>query len=169
MRDRLKLPHHISETVLLAVTNVVSFSDTFYGRAVLALVGWLIVGFVPLVSFEAGGGQTSVDVIRYVVFRGVDRDIWYAVSPWGTLGGLLFAASLLAGMVCTSIGLLFRDVTYLWLGWCMVGVSLLGVIICAGPIASLQVLGLAVPHVGWWLLLLYLGLGVVTSLAEGHR
>ena len=49
--------------------------DTSRGHSVLAIMGWIIVGVCPLVSFDAGGGQTAVDIARYVVFRGTSIEM----------------------------------------------------------------------------------------------
>ena len=157
MRHHLKLPLFVSNTLLPVITRVERYADANYGRAILVVLGWLIAGFAPLVSFDAGGGQTAPDIIRYIVFRGIDRDIWYAVSPWAVLGGMLSASAVLGGVICLSIGLGFRDRTYMLWGACITAIGLVIVVLCAGPIASISFLGLALPHVGWWLLMVYLG------------
>ena len=81
---RRLLPPTLTVTLMPALNRAVSFaksSDTRYARIVLPLVAWLVVGFVPLVSLDAVGGQTAVEIVRYVSFRGIDRDAWYAVAP----------------------------------------------------------------------------------------
>ena len=164
MRHHLKLPPFVYKTLLPVITRVERYTGASYGRTILVGLGWLIAGFVPLVSFDAGEGQTAPDIIRYIVFRGIDRDIWYAVSPWAVLGGMLSASAVLVGMICLSIGLGFRDRTYMLWGVCITAIGLVIVVLSASPIASLSVLGLALPHVGWWLLMVYLGflLGVTS-------
>ena len=163
MRYRLTLLLFVLNTLLSVIINLERYTGTSYGRTILILLGWLIAGFVPLVSFDAGGGQTAPDIIRYIVFRGVDRDTWYAVSPWALLGGMLSASAILAGMICLSIGLGFRDGAYILWGGCTTAIGLVVVILCASPIASTSFLGLALPHVGWWLLIVYLGFLLVMA------
>ena len=86
--------------------------DTLMWRSVVSVLGWIVVGIVPLVSFDAGGGQTAVEVLRYIVFRGLDRDAWYVISAASMIAGALSASAVLFGLVLHTMGLVSRDPSY---------------------------------------------------------
>ena len=119
-------------------------------------MGWVIVGFCPLVSFDAGGGQTAVDVVRYVVFRGLDRDLWYALSAVSIFVGFLAALSVLAGLVIQSTGLIYRDRTLVLGSSGVILPGLLAMIVATEPVAAFSIFGtVSLPHIGWWLTLIH--------------
>ena len=130
--------------------------DSLAARSCISALGWPIVFFTPLVAFDAGGGQTALDVIQYVVFRGLDRDAWYATSGLATTGGALSAAAVLFGLIIHSIGLVSRDWTLTMWGCGAILVSLLTVILATHPVSAVSMFGtMSLPHFGWWLTLLY--------------
>ena len=130
--------------------------DNSVARSSVSALGWFIVLFTPLVAFEAGGGQTAVDVIQYVVFRGLDRDAWNAASSLAITGGVLSSAAVLFGLIIHSIGLVFRDWSLLLLGCGALLTSLLMVLLSTHPVSGISMFGtLALPNYGWWLTLLY--------------
>lgn len=130
--------------------------DNSRGHSALAVLGWIIVGFCPLVSFDAGGGQTAVDIARYVVFRGLDRDVWYALSAPFMFLGLIAALSVLVALALQSVGLIYRDRRLvLWSGGTILP-GLLATIVAIDPVSAFSVFGVAsIPHVGWWLTLVH--------------
>ena len=154
---RRLLPPTLTVTLMPALNRAVSFaksSDTRYARIVLPLVAWLVVGFVPLVSLDAVGGQTAVEVVRYVSFRGIDRDAWYAVAPVFVAAAALSGLTLLLGMVLESVGLVFKDRALTIWGCGVILVSLVVMIVSTQPVASTTLFGIAAfPHAGSWLLL----------------
>lgn len=128
--------------------------DTSLGHSVLAITGWIIVWACPLVSFDAGGGQTAVDIARYVVFRGLDRDVWYALSAASMFLGLTAALSVLIGLVLQSTGLVYRDRMLVLLGSGIILPGLLVLVVTTEPVAAFSIFGAAsVPNFGWWLML----------------
>ena len=132
-----------------------------YWRYSLLVFGWIVVAFVPLVSFDAGGGQTAIEIIRYVVFRGLDRDVWYSAGWLFVLSGATAATAVLAGMVLYTVGLVFMDRTLAFWGCGVVFFSLLVVIWAARPVATVEILGaIALPHLGWFLALVHVGFAV---------
>lgn len=140
--------------------------DSRYWCYVLPVFGWLTAGFVPLVSFDAGGGQTAVEIIRYVVFQGLDRDVWYAAGWLYMVSGMMAAMAVLLGMVLCSVGLAFNDRTLALSGWGAVVVSLLVVVWATRPVASVAVFGvIALPHLGW-LMMMACGATALWSLWE---
>ncbi len=156
---RVSVPTVLPADVFSAIRSAkshVRHLDTSRGHSALAIMGWVIVGATPLVSFDAGGGQTAVDVARYVVFRGLDRDVWYALSAVSMFVGLLAALSVLIGLVLQSTGLIYRDRTLvLWsIGTILPG--LLSMIVATEPVAAFSIFRTAsLPHIGWWLMLLH--------------
>ena len=83
-------------TLLPATIDVGMYArllDTLTWRSVMSTLGWIVVGIVPLVSFDAGGGQTAVEILRYIVFRGIDRDAWYVISGSSMIAGALSASA----------------------------------------------------------------------------
>ena len=130
--------------------------DSLAARSCISALGWPIVLFTPLVAFDAGGGQTAVDIVQYVVFRGLDRDVWYATSALAMTGGALSAAAVLVGLTLHSVGLVSRDWTLAMWGCSTILASLLIVALAAHPVAASSMLwAMALPHVGWWLTLIY--------------
>lgn len=130
--------------------------DTLMWRSAVSVLGWIVVGIAPLVSFDAGGGQTAVEVLRYIVFRGLDRDAWYVISASSMIAGALSAAAVLFGLVLHTMGLVSRDQRLSACGGGMVIVGLLIMVVATLPVASFSLFGLVVlPHVGWWLTLSY--------------
>lgn len=153
-------------SVLSTLSNIRRVDSRYwcYGVSVLS---WAVAGFVPLVSFDAGGGQTAVEIIRYVVFRGLDRDVWYASGWLFMVSGMTAAAAVLVGMVLYSVGLAFNDRTLAVSGCGTVLVSLLVVIWATRPVAAVAVFGVvALPHLGW-LTMMACGVVAVWSLWEG--
>ncbi len=146
---------------LLALQGFLSFVrrvDRPYAQLALPLVGWLVTGFVPLVAFDAGGGQTAIGIVRYVAFRGLDRDVWVAAGTLFVLIGVLAASAVLIGLVLSSVGLLFKDKRLAIWGCAITLASLFLVVIATQPVASVTILGLvALPHIGWWILLIHGG------------
>ncbi len=132
------------------------YLDTLWGRSVLSAFSWLVVGVAPLVAFDAGGGQTAVDLVRYVVFRGLDRDAWYAISALSMFSGVLSAVSFLIGLVIHTTGFMSRDRSLVFWGGGVTLVGLVVLVVATEPIAAFAMLGsAALPHVGWWLTLFY--------------
>ncbi len=133
-----------------------AFLGTFYARIGAAIAGWLIALFVPLIAFDVVGGQTAIEILRYIVFRGIDRDEWYAASAILIAGGFLSASAVLLGMAIQTVGLLFKDESFGMIG---AGVTLLSLLLlawAANPIAAVTLFGMvALPHIGWWLMLVY--------------
>ena len=156
---RVSVPITLPAPVFSAIIGAKSYLrhlDTARGHSALAIAGWIIVGFCPLVSFDAGGGQTAVDIARYVVFRGLDRDAWYALSAVSVYLGLVAALSVLLGLVLQSTGLVYRDRTLVLWGGAIVLPGLLSMIVATEPVAAFSVFSIsALPHVGWWLTLVY--------------
>ena len=85
--------------VLLAAERHTGRLDTIQVRLVISFLGWPVVVFAPLVAFDAGGGQSAIDIMRYIAFRGLDRDAWYATSALSMLAGFLSASAVLVGLV----------------------------------------------------------------------
>ena len=130
--------------------------DSLVGRSCLSALGWPIVLFTPLVAFDAGGGQTAVDVIQYVVFRGLDRDAWYATSALAMTGAALSSTAILLGLTLHTVGLVSRDWTLTMWGCGTILVSLLTVILATHPVSAVSMFGtMSLPHFGWWLTLFY--------------
>ena len=130
--------------------------DSLVARSWISALGWPIVLFTPLVAFDAGGGQTAVDIMQYVVFRGLDRDTWYATSALAMTGGALSAAAVMFGLTLHSVGLVARDWTLALWGYGTILASLLAVILATYPVSAVSMFGtMALPHFGWWLTLLY--------------
>ena len=130
--------------------------DSLVVRSCLSALGWPIVLFAPLVAFDAGGGQTAADVIQYVVFRGLDRDVWYATSALAMTGAALSAAAVLLGLTLHTIGLVSRDWTLALWGCGTILASLLIVILATHPVSAVSMFGtMSLPHFGWWLTLIY--------------
>ena len=156
---RLVLPHFLTGAAPPAISKVLTHVkrlDSLYGRFILPVLGWLVVAVAPLVSFDAGGGQTAIQIVRYVVFRGLDRDAWYAVSPLFMLSGALAASTILLGMTLHTVGSVFRDKTLAHYGCGTLLLSLLILVLATEPVATVSFFGIVVlPHVGWWLTLLY--------------
>ena len=156
---RLVLPPTLTATVLPALAKAASYArraDTRYVRIILPALAWLVAGFVPLVSFEAVGGQTATEIVRYVSFRGIDRDAWYAVAPIFVAAGALSGLTVLLGLVLKSVGLVFDDRTLTMWGCGVILISLIVIIVSTQPVAAVTFFGIvAIPHVGWWLLLAY--------------
>ena len=130
--------------------------DTLMWRSVVSVLGWIVVGIVPLVSFDAGGGQTAVEVLRYIVFRGLDRDAWYVISAASMIADALSASAVLFGLVLHTMGLVSRDPRLSVCGGGLILVGLLIMVVATLPVAAFSLFGLVVlPHVGWWLTLSY--------------
>ena len=126
----------LSTERLAGLRSDFGFLGTFYARIVAAIAGWLIALFVPLVAFDVVGGQTAIEILRYIVFRGIDRDEWYAASAILIAGGFLSASALLVGMAIQTVGLLFKDDSFGTIGC---GVTLLSLPLLAwttNPIAA---------------------------------
>ena len=105
------------------------------------------------------GGQTSIGIVRYVVFRGLDRDLWNAAGTVFVLIGVLAASAIMIGLVVYSTGFLFKDRKLTFWGCGVVLVSLILVVLAARPVASIMLFGLAaLPHIGWWLMLIHAAL-----------
>ena len=149
----------VTGTVVPWVTNAerqLALLDSLLARSCISALGWPIVLFTPLVAFDAGGGQTAADVIQYVVFRGLDRDAWYATSGLAMTGGALSAAAVLVGLTLHSVGLVSRDWTLALWGCGTILVSLLVVILATHTVSAVSMFGtMSLPHFGWWLTLLY--------------
>lgn len=144
----IRIPEHCLEQL-----------DGSRGRIIVTAVGWLVVAIAPLVAFDAGGGQSSMDVIRYIAFRGLDRDAWYAASAASMAAGALSASAVLVGLVLQSVGFVSRDRPLSMLGSGAILAGLCALVVATLPVASITVLGaLALPHVGWWLTLFHTGL-----------
>ena len=156
---RMSVPITLPAAVFSAIRSAKSHVrrlDTSRGHSVLAIAGWAIVGACPLASFDAGGGQTAVDVARYVVFRGLDRDVWYALSAAFMFMGLLAALAVLIGLVLQSTGLVYRDRTLVLWGSGVILPGLLAMIVATQPVAAFSILGTAaLPHIGWLLTLIH--------------
>ena len=145
--------------------------DDLKGRILMTAVVWLVVAFAPLVAFDAGGGQSAIDVVRYVAFRGLDRDTWYATSALSMYAGALSGSVILVGLVLQSVGFVSRDRLLSMLGSGAILVGLCALVVATLPVASITVLGtLALPHVGWWLTLFHTGftLWLETRRASSH-
>ena len=141
---------------ILDANRWVETLGTLTGRCVLATMGWLMVGLVPLVAFDAGGGQSAIEIIRYITFRGLDRDAWYAASALAMLTGFLSAFAILFGLVLHSMGLISRDWSLAAWGSGIILGSLSIVLLATHPVAAVSMFGaMALPHVGWWLTLCY--------------
>ena len=172
---RVGVPDFLTTTLMPALRDGELYAkryDNGYARCTVVAVGWLIAAFVPIVAFDAGGGQSSFEVLWYVFFRGMDRDLWYATSPLSMLFGTLSAFALLLGFVLHSIGIVFKDVRLIWGGSGTISVSLLIVILATVPVAAITMLGIvAIPHVGWWLALVYtlLTLRLVAWWSDGNN
>ena len=149
----------LMDTVVPWVNNAerqLALPDSLLARSCISALGWPIVLFTPLVAFDAGGGQTAVDIVQYVVFRGLDRDAWYATSALATTGGALSAAAVLFGLTLHSVGLVSRDWTLALWGCGTILASLLVVILATHPVSAVSMFGvMSLPHFGWWLTLLY--------------
>ena len=156
---RLVLPPTLTATVLPALAKAASYAkraDTRYVTIILPALAWLVAGFVPLVSFDAVGGQTATEIVRYVSFRGIDRDAWYAVAPIFVAAGALSSLGVLLGLVLKSVGLVFNDKTLTMWGCGVILISLFVIIVSTRPVAGASLFGIvAIPHVGWWLILAY--------------
>ena len=156
---RMSVPITLPAAVFSAIRSAKSHVrrlDTSRGHSALAIVGWAIVGACPLASFDAGGGQTAVDVARYVVFRGLDRDVWYALSAVSMFLGLLAALSVLVGLVLQSAGLIYRDRMLVLRSSGVILPGLLAVTVATEPVAAFSIFGAAaLPHIGWWLTLIH--------------
>ena len=156
---RVSVPITLPAAVFSAIRSAKSHVrrlDTSRGHSVLAIAGWAIVGACPLASFDAGGGQTAVDVARYVVFRGLDRDVWYALSAVSMFVGLLAALSVLVGLVLQSAGLIYRDRTLVLWSSGVILPGLLSMIAATEPVAAFSIFRAAsLPHIGWWLTLIH--------------
>ena len=159
---RLVFPSSLRANVLHTITQAKQYArrvDRPYVRFVLPVVGWLAAGFTPLVAFDAGGGQTSIGIVRYVVFRGLDRDLWNAAGIVLVLIGVLAASAIMIGLVLHSTGFLFKDKKLTFWGCGVVLVSLILVVLAARPVASVTLFDLAaLPHIGWWLMLIHAAL-----------
>ena len=141
--------------------------DSLLARSCISAFGWAIVLFTPLVAFDAGGGQTAVDVIQYVVFRGLDRDAWYATSALAMVGGALSTAGILFGLTVQSIGLVSKDNTLAFWGCGTIFGSLLWVLLATHPVSAVSMFGtMSLPHLGWWLALFH---AAFTAQLERHR
>ena len=149
----------LMDTVVPWVINTerqLALLDSLLARSCVSALGWPIVLFTPLVAFDAGGGQTATDVIQYVVFRGLDRDAWYATSALAITGGALSAVAVLFGLIIHSIGLVSKDWTLALWGCGTILVSLLVVILATHTVSAVSMFGtMSLPHFGWWLTLLY--------------
>ena len=157
--------------VLLAAERHTGRLDTIQVRLVISFLGWPVVVFAPLVAFDAGGGQSAIDVMRYIAFRGLDRDAWYATSALSMLAGFLSASAVLVGLVVHSIGLVFKDRAFVLWGCGIILASLCVVVLATHPVAAVSMFGaLALPHFGWWLTLSYtaLTLQLVSWWRSGH-
>ncbi len=156
---RLALPPSLRDSALSALTLATRYArrvDDTYSRFAVPVVGWLIAGFAPLVSFEAGGGQTSIEIVRYVAFQGLDRDLWNAAGTALVLIGALSASAMMIGLVLHSTAFLFKDKALTLLGVAVVLVGLILVVYASRPIASVTLFNLAAfPHIGWWLTLFH--------------
>ena len=159
---RFVLPSSLRANVLPTLTQAMQYVrrvDRPYVRFALPVVGWLVAGFTPLVAFDAGGGQTAIGIVRYVVFRGLDRDVWNAAGTVFVLIGVLAASAIMIGLVLHSTGFLFKDKRLTFWGCGVVMVSLISVVLAARPVASITLFGLAaLPHIGWWLMLIHAAL-----------
>lgn len=159
---RTAIPHFITGVVIPVLQIPEQYMerlDNLQARLLISLVGWLVVVFAPLVTFDAGGGQSAIDIIRYVAFRGIDRDTWYAVSALSMSAGALSASAVLFGLILHSIGFVFRDWTLALYGGGTILVALCLLVMAAHPVTAISILGaLALPHVGWCLTLLYTSL-----------
>ena len=146
----------LSTERLARLRSKFGFLDTIYARIGAAVAGWLVVLFLPVVAFDVVGGQSAIEILRYIVFRGIDRDEWYATSPILMAGGFLSASALLLAMAIQTVGLLFRDKDFGTIGS---GVTLLSLPLLAwtaNPIAAATLFGvISLPHIGWWLMLVY--------------
>ena len=164
---QLSIPTALPASVLNTVVNAELYLrrlDTYLGRSAVSIVGWLIVGVLPLVAFDAGGGQSAVEVIRYVVFRGLDRDAWYAISAASMFSCALSASAVLIGLVLHTTGFICRDRSLVLWSTAITLPSLLVLVIMAEPVAAVSVLGtVALPHVGWWLTLSYITFTLVAT------
>ena len=153
------LPPILTAAVLPALTKAALYArraDPRYVRIILPVLAWLVVGVAPLVSFDAVGGQTAIEIVRYVSFRGIDRDAWYAVAPIFVAAGALASLTVLLGLVLKSVGLVFNDKTLTMWGCGVILISLFVIIVSTQPVAGASLFGIvAIPHVGWWLLLAY--------------
>ena len=149
----------LMDTVVPWVINAerqLALLDSLLARSCISALGWPIVLFTPLVAFDAGGGQTATDVIQYVVFRGLDRDAWYATSALAMTGGALSATALLLGLTLHTVGLVSRDWTLALWGCGTILASLLMMILATHPVSAVSMFGtMSLPHVGWWLTLIY--------------
>ena len=156
---RVSVPTTLPADVFSAIRSVKSHVrrlDTSRGHLALAIVGWVIVVAIPLVSFDAAGGQTAVDIARYVVFRGLDRDVWYALSAVSMFVGLLAALSVLTGLVLQSTGLIYRDRKLVLWSSGIILPGLLSIIVATEPVAAFSIFGAtSLPHIGWWLTLIH--------------
>ncbi len=135
------------------------YVDTLWGRSALTVIGWFVIAVSPLVAFDAGGGQTAVDIIRYVVFRGLDRDAWWAASALSMFSGVLSASAILVSLVIHTIGCMFRDrALVLWSSGVTL-VALVVMVVASEPVAAFSMFNsAALPHIGWWLTLIYITL-----------
>ena len=153
------LPPILTAAVLPALAKAALYArraDPRYVRIILPVLAWLVVGVAPLVSFDAVGGQTAIEIVRYVSFRGIDRDAWYAVAPIFVATGALSSLTVLLGLVLKSVGLVFNDKTLTMWGCGVILISLFVIIVSTQPVAGVSLFGIvAIPHVGWWLLLAY--------------
>ena len=153
------LPRILTAAVLPGLTRGAFYArrtDSRYVRIILPILAWLVVSVAPLVSFDAVGGQTAIEIVRYVSFRGIDRDAWYAVAPIFVAAGALSSLTVLLGLVLKSVGLVFNDKTLTMWGCGAILISLLVIIVSTQPVARISLFGIvAVPHVGWWLLFAY--------------
>ena len=132
-----------------------------YWRYSILAFGWIVIALVPLVSFDAGGGQTAIEIVRYVVFRGLDRDMWYSAGWLLVVGGATAATAVLVGMALYTVGLVFMDRTLALWGCGVVFISMLIVVWATRPVASVQVFGvIAFPHLGWYLAMVHIGFAV---------
>ena len=131
-------------------------SNDFYGRFVLMVTAILTVGMAPLVTFDAGGRQSAIDIIRYIAFRGLDRDGWAVVDMVGLMFATTAACVILLGLVLHVVGLAYNDKTMT-----LIGVGTVAGSIVVLPFATEQVSGIALfgivslPSVGWLLIALY--------------
>lgn len=147
----------LSTERLAGLRSDFGFLGTFYARIGAVVAGWLVALFVPLVAFDVVGGQTAIEILRYIVFRGIDRDEWYAASPVLMAGGFLSALAVLLGMAIQTVGLLFRDKSFGTIGFGVTLPSLLLLAWTTSPIAAVTLFGVvALPHIGWWLMLAYI-------------
>ena len=132
--------------------------NAFYTKSGLLAFGWLTLLFAPLVVLPAVGGQTADELLNYMQWGGIDVLEWK--MAWGGRqghGAFWGAITLLSSQVVLTFGLLTRSEGYVKFGSFVAVTSLLFIAWGTAPLAPLSLFGVvAVPHVGWWLLLAYI-------------